>query len=125
MDEYNYEEYEYIEDEPRELYLPELDGKFLAIVTPDRRLILDSHPSLTFQRFIEYIGEETIFNLDITVENGLPLVTKEWPEDRTYEATANGWFACTHIGMKKKIAAVKEIGDRLGFDFRCATKRVH
>lgn len=116
----------YEDEEPGEnnLFCPELNKKFLAVITTDGKLILDKHPYLTLLEVVEYVGVETVADLNLMVTEKLPFMSKTRITAQDYQPTDNGWFVYTTFKLKDKVAFIKKIGELTGNNFVCATKRM-
>lgn len=101
---------------------PLAGSKFLAIITPQGRLILESKPYLSLIRLIEYIGIETVVALNLKAKDELPLLSKTRYTLRDYQPAADGWFVFTTLNMKDKLKLIDTIGELIGQKFVCATK---
>ena len=101
---------------------PAIGSKFIAIITPQGRLILESKPYLSLIRLIEYIGIETVSSFDLKGKDEMPLVSKTRLTLRDYQPASNGWFIYTTMNTKDKIKLIEKLGSLIGQQFICATK---
>lgn len=103
---------------------PDNGGKFIAIITPQGRLILERKPYLSLIRLIEYIGIETVASFDLKAIDEMPLVSKTRYTLRDYQPASDGWFVYTTMNMKDKLKTIERLGELTGQHFICTTKLV-
>ena len=53
----------------------------------------------------------------------MPLISKTRFTLRDYQPAKDGWFVYTTMNMKDKIAIIHKIGNLIGSEFICVTKR--
>lgn len=114
------DEHEDFFDEPHNW--PSKGGKFIAIITPQGRLILESKPYLSLIKLIEYIGIETVSSFGLKAKDEMPLVSKTRLTLRDYQPASDGWFVYTTMNRKEKLKLIEKLGDLTGQQFICATK---
>ena len=126
FDVFDEEEYRLTVDD---LFCSQLGSKkFLAVITNNGQLILDSHPYETLMRVVEFVGIDKVASLNLKTLNDLPFMSKNptsfvYNKD-DYKLSQEGWFIFTAMNLKGKVAIIEKIGQLTGHKFTCATRRV-